>query len=142
MSAPYAYDTLTDPHKRERVSFRVRDAQDNRIGTCYLEDHARLIVAALNGFQATAAVEWTCGHVAGMVCAECYTELSRRANALAAQILDTIAPISGAEIKTALEKIKELAANPRSADQYDRWVTALQLIEREADAALNLLPHA
>jgi len=27
--------------------------------------------------------EWTCGHVAGAVCAECFQELARRANQLA-----------------------------------------------------------
>lgn len=31
--------------------------------------------------------QWTCGHVAGAVCSECYCDLVRRANELAAEVL-------------------------------------------------------
>jgi len=31
--------------------------------------------------------EWSCGHVAGAVCSECYCDLVRRANELAAEVL-------------------------------------------------------
>jgi hypothetical protein len=32
--------------------------------------------------------EWTCGHVAGAMCAECYRQLAAKAHELAEQVLD------------------------------------------------------
>lgn len=33
--------------------------------------------------------DWSCGHVAGSVCAECYQALARRANKLAEQVFES-----------------------------------------------------
>ena len=45
--------------------------------------------------------EWSCGHVGGSVCAECYRLLAERANEMARQALD-----DGAEILRLREIIR------------------------------------
>lgn len=45
MSRAFSYETITTPAGKH---YRVRDAADNRIATCYCEGNAMLIVAALN----------------------------------------------------------------------------------------------
>lgn len=43
---PFGYEPITPPG--EKVHFRIYDSRDNRIATCYLEEHARFIVDRLN----------------------------------------------------------------------------------------------
>ena len=76
----YSYEAITDSAGARH--FRVRDADDNRVATCFLEDNARLVVGALNVADG-AAQEWTCGHKAGAACAECYRLLAAKAHELA-----------------------------------------------------------
>jgi hypothetical protein len=41
----YSYEAI---HNRDGIHYRVRDAADNRIATCHVEENAQTIVAALN----------------------------------------------------------------------------------------------
>lgn len=44
LRGPFSYERLT----AQDVSFRIRDADDNRLGTCYVEENAKTITDALN----------------------------------------------------------------------------------------------
>lgn len=50
INTPYSYEKIIENEHTERESFhfRVRDGQDNRVATCYVEENAQLIVNALN----------------------------------------------------------------------------------------------
>jgi|SRR3989344_4612570 len=51
--APYGYECIKKPEGKCGFNFRVHDAGDNRIATCYSEGHAKLIVRLMNlGAQA------------------------------------------------------------------------------------------
>jgi hypothetical protein len=47
-------------------------------------------------------IEWTCGHVGGAVCAECYRILARRAHELAEEV-DRLMDERRVERRTSLE---------------------------------------
>jgi hypothetical protein len=66
--------------------------------------------------------EWSCGHVAGSMCAECFRELAAKAHVLAEEcerlkgILDTIADRAdrgGRRIETAMTACEEIEALAR-----------------------------
>ena len=44
----YSHSAIQGSSGLSDVSYRVQDAADNRIATCYLEENARLIVDRLN----------------------------------------------------------------------------------------------
>ncbi|MGB6053776.1 MAG: hypothetical protein WBG17_00905 [Burkholderiaceae bacterium] len=48
MSAPYTIQTINDPSAPAGVHFRVTDSGDNRVATCYAEQNAQMVTAALN----------------------------------------------------------------------------------------------
>lgn len=52
--------------------------------------------------------EWSCGHVGGAMCAECYRQLARRAQVLAEENLDL-----RAELEQLRGSIKLTHRNPR-----------------------------
>lgn len=45
---PFSYETIEDKNVRGGYHWRVRDADDNRIATCFVEDNAKFIVERLN----------------------------------------------------------------------------------------------
>src|SRR5258705_8060170 len=44
----FSYETIADMSVRGGYHYRVRDAADNRIATCYVEENAQFIVDQLN----------------------------------------------------------------------------------------------
>jgi hypothetical protein len=44
-AGPYSYEVM---HTKDGTHYRVRDAADNRVATCYLRENAEIIVRALN----------------------------------------------------------------------------------------------
>jgi hypothetical protein len=45
---PFSYEPIADLDARSGFHYRIRDANDDRIGTSYLEANAQFIVDALN----------------------------------------------------------------------------------------------
>lgn len=77
----------------EQAFWRIFDDTGESVGFSYAKDHAELIVMALNLADTIDRpdlpwVEWPCGHHAGAVCAECWSALARRANALAGKLIE------------------------------------------------------
>jgi len=83
----YSYETIPDKTTRAGKHYRVKDERDNRVATCFDEDNAKLVAAALN-YMHGKPVEWTCGHTAGAHCAECYRILAWRAHELAEEAIE------------------------------------------------------
>lgn len=56
---PYSYEYIHEPRsgRPEGGHYRVRDKGDNRIATCYLEENAKTIVAALNASSPPSSIE-------------------------------------------------------------------------------------
>lgn len=46
--SPFGVERISDSTARLGYHFRIHDANDDRIATCYDEDHAVFIVEALN----------------------------------------------------------------------------------------------
>jgi hypothetical protein len=45
---PFSYEPIADADARSGFHYRIRDANDDRIGTSYLKENAEFIVEALN----------------------------------------------------------------------------------------------
>ena len=76
MSAPFSYELITTG--KDGPFYRVRDAQDNKLATCYSELNAHHITEALN-YQAGLPVIWSCGRTASAICNECHQQLATKA---------------------------------------------------------------
>jgi hypothetical protein len=81
----YSYERIVDPDAPQGVHFRVRDPEDNRLATCYLESNAMHLADALNYFHGL-PVRWSCGHLSHGQCAICFHELAGKAAALRAEL--------------------------------------------------------
>lgn len=81
---PYDYEVMQAMNGNP-VSFRIRDAADNRVATCFTMENAEFVTAALN-LAACQAPAWTCGHIAMGQCSECYTLLASKAHQLQEQV--------------------------------------------------------
>lgn len=76
--------------------------------------------------------EWTCGHVAGSVCAECHRQLIVKANALAAENMELREPRT--DVVELVRKAREAARDLRDGYRTGVLGEAGDLIERLADA--------
>lgn len=71
----------------------------------FTPDERDFLLNLVNGFPA----EWSCGHVAGAMCQECYRELAAKAHELRGR-LDTIADIAeGSTTANSLPHIAKIA---------------------------------
>jgi hypothetical protein len=81
---PYDYEIMRAMNGNP-AHYRIRDAADNRVATCYTQENADFVVSCLNS-ASNQSTAWTCGHIATGQCSECYTLLAQKATQLQEQV--------------------------------------------------------
>lgn len=110
---PFSYQ----PDPGTAGGFRVRDNYDNRVATCYDEDNAKLVTLALNA-NSGGLVEWSCGHVAGSMCATCWGHLAQRGHVFV-EIIDSLLDLADREspdVKSQVARLTSALHGPISSN--------------------------